>query len=69
MGAFCVYTMDLKERYNTALFVRDEFKDFKVFATVAMQFLGFPITPMQLDIADYMATGNPYRMVMAQRGR
>ena len=61
--------MDLKERYNTALFVREEFKDFKIFARVAMQFLGFPITPMQLDIADYMATGNPYRMVMAQRGQ
>lgn len=61
--------MDLELRIKTALYMREAWDDFGEFAAAGMKYLGFPITPMQLDIADYMAKGDRFRMVMAQRGQ
>ena len=47
--------MDLELRIKTALYMREVWTDFGEFAAAGMKYLGFPITPMQLDIADYMA--------------
>src|SRR5690625_1103294 len=56
-------------RIQTALEVKEYFKCFSTFATLGLKQLGFDITPMQLDIAMYMANGPDKRMVMAQRGQ
>src|SRR5690625_1621642 len=60
--------MDLKRRFNAALTVKGHYSKFEDFARDGMKFLGFDITPMQLDIATFMAYGPDKRMVMAQRG-
>lgn len=60
--------MDLQTRFKYADIVADHYKDFKVFATDALKFIGFDITPMQLDISDYIANGPKFRMIMAGRG-
>src|SRR5690625_3764666 len=60
--------MDVKQRFQTAIMVRQHFTNFTDFAKAGLKYLGFDITPMQLDIAEYMATGPDKRMVMAQRG-
>src|SRR5699024_690281 len=49
-------------------FMQEEYKDLRHFATDMMEFLGFKITPMQLDIAHFMQHGPRLRMVMSQRG-
>lgn len=60
--------MDLRLRYETARLMQQEFYDFTEFARAGMKFLGFDITPMQLDIAEFMDTGPDLLMVQAQRG-
>lgn len=70
VGGFLAFrAMDLQLRIKTALYMREAWSDFGEFATAGMRYLGFPITPMQLDIAQYMASGERFRMVMAQRGQ
>lgn len=67
--AFSIWgVMDLKRRFNAALTVKGHYSKFEDFARDGMKFLGFDITPMQLDIATFMAYGPDKRMVMAQRG-
>ena len=57
---------DLRE--ELAMMFKATFHDFKEFADLGMQYLGFKISDMQLDIADYMQRGPRKRMVQAQRG-
>lgn len=60
--------MEIQERFQIAEFMRDEYHSFPEFAELGMAFLGFPLTPIQRDIAQYMQDGPRLRMVMAQRG-
>jgi len=60
--------MEIKERFHIASFMREEYDSFPEFAELGMAFLGFPLTPIQRDIADFMQAGPRLRMVMAQRG-
>ena len=60
--------MEIQERFQIAAFMRDEYASFPEFAELGMAFLGFPLTPIQRDIAEYMQNGPRLRMVMAQRG-
>ena len=55
-------------RFELQAMLAATFKDFREFAVLGMRFLGFPISPMQLDIAWYMQHGDKKRMVQAQRG-
>ena len=57
-----------EERQELSLMFAVAFKDFKDFCELGMKFLGFGITDMQLDIADYVQNGSKKRMVQAQRG-
>ncbi len=58
------------ERWRELDLLREEYKDFKPFLyDVITGLLGFDCTPLQLDIADYLATGPLYRMIQAQRGQ
>lgn len=60
--------MDAKERLLQAQIVRGAFPEFVDFAEAAMQHLGFSLTWMQRDIAEFMQYGPLYLMVEAQRG-
>lgn len=60
--------MDAKERLLQAQIVREAFPEFVDFAEAAMQHLGFSLTWMQRDIAEFMQYGPLYLMVEAQRG-
>lgn len=61
-------SMSKDVREELALTTAIIFNDFTHFAYVGMRFLGFKISDMQLDIADYMATCPNKAMVQAQRG-
>lgn len=60
--------MEPELRLRIAMLMADEYHDFRDFAEEALQYLGFDITAMQSDIAEFMQTGPRLRMVMAQRG-
>lgn len=60
--------MDIKKRFAMVELLQEAYPDFVSFATDGMAFLGFDLTWMQADIAEYMQTGPRLRMVMAQRG-
>ena len=60
--------MEPELRLRIAMIMADEYKDFKDFAEEALRYLGFDITAMQSDIAEFMQSGPRLRMVMAQRG-
>lgn len=60
--------MEARLRFAQAAMVAEHYAHFSDFARDGMAFLGFPITWMQLDIAEYMENGPRLRMVMAQRG-
>lgn len=60
--------IDKETRIELSLMAAATFHDFKDFAELGMRFLGFGISPMQLDIADYVQYGPKKRMVQAQRG-
>ncbi|UPO38807.1 terminase large subunit [Vibrio phage vB_VpaP_GHSM17] len=55
-------------RQELALMFAITFKNFEDFAYVGMRFLGFDLTDMQADIAQYMQHGPRKKMVCAQRG-
>ncbi|QHJ81980.1 MAG: hypothetical protein [Bacteriophage sp.] len=57
---------DLREEYGYML--QAIFSEFEDFADLGMQFLGYKLTPMQRDIAQYMQYGPRQSMVAAQRG-
>lgn len=60
--------MDIRTRFEHAALLREHYADFKDFAADGMAFLGFDITDIQADIAEFMQSGPRLRMVMAQRG-
>lgn len=60
--------MDIRERFERAKLVRDAYPVFKDFCRDAMEFLGFDLTWMQADMADWMQYGPPSQMTEAQRG-
>lgn len=60
--------MDIAVRFTHAEAVAGHYPEFSDFAADGMSFLGFPLTDMQADIADFMQHGPRLRMVMAQRG-
>lgn len=60
--------MDIRERFNKAALVREMYPRFADFCRDAMEFLGFDMTWMQEDIADFMQDGPDKAMVAAQRG-
>ena len=60
--------MDIKTRFQHADFLAEQYENFVDFAEDGMAFLGFDLTWMQADIAEYMQSGPRLRMVMAQRG-
>lgn len=60
--------MEVALRFEHAALVAAQYDNFVDFAYDGMAFLGFPLTDMQADIAEFMETGPRLRMVMAQRG-
>ena len=60
--------MDIKTRFQHVAFLAEQYENFVDFAEDGMAFLGFDLTWMQADIAEYMQSGPRLRMVMAQRG-
>jgi hypothetical protein len=60
--------MEQALRFAHAEAVAENYLNFVDFAVDGMSFLGFPLTKMQADIAEYMQYGARLRMVMAQRG-
>jgi hypothetical protein len=61
-------TIPKDQREEVALMMAVTLKDFREFAYLGMKFLGFNLTEMQADIAEYMQKGPRKRMVAAQRG-
>lgn len=59
----------LEERELLATICAGTFKEFKDFAEVGMQYLGFKLSAIQADIAEFMQYGHSKRMVQAQRGQ
>jgi len=60
--------MDIRERFERARLMRDMYPEFKDFCRDAMAFLGFDMTWMQYDIAEWMQHGPDLQMTEAQRG-
>lgn len=60
--------MDVRTRFAHVTVLAEQYENFRDFAEDGMQFLGFSLTDMQADIADYMQNGPRHSMVMAQRG-
>lgn len=60
--------MDIKARFAHVALLAEHYENFVDFARDGMAFLGFDITWMQADIAEFMQDGPRLRMVMAQRG-
>lgn len=60
--------MEMKERFELASMIAWQYKEFRDFALDGMVFLGFSLTDIQEDIAEFMEQGPRLRMVMAQRG-
>lgn len=60
--------MDIETRFKHAIIMAEHYSDFRTFAADGMVYLGFSLTEVQDDIADFMQNGPRLRMVMAQRG-
>lgn len=60
--------MDIKLRFAHVALLAEQYERFEDFAADGMAFLGFDLTDMQEDIAQFMQDGPRLRMVMAQRG-
>lgn len=60
--------MDFKLRFVQAALLAETYENFVDFAADGMAFLGFDLTEMQGDIAQFMESGPRLSMVMAQRG-
>ena len=61
-------SIDRDTRVELSMMLAITFDRFRDFAYVGMRFLGFTLTDMQADIADYMQYGPRKKMVAAQRG-
>lgn len=60
--------MDIRMRFAAVAMLAEQYENFRDFAEDGMEYLGFNLTDMQADIADFMQNGPRLRMVMAQRG-
>lgn len=60
--------MTPEDRLRAAILVYEAFPTFESFAIAGMQVLGYQLSDIQADIADYMENGPSSRLVMAQRG-
>lgn len=60
--------MDIETRFRHAIIMAEHYADFRTFAADGMVYLGFSLTEIQEDIAEFMQNGPRLRMVMAQRG-
>jgi hypothetical protein len=56
-----------EEREDIAMMMAAALSDFREFAYIGMRFLGFTLTDMQADIAEYMQKGPRKRMVAPVR--
>ena len=60
--------MTPQQRFAAVAELASQYEEFRDFAMDGMTFLGFTLTEVQEDIADFMEHGPRLRMVMAQRG-
>jgi len=60
--------MDIRTRFAHVALLAEQYTEFRDFAEDGMRFLGFSLTDIQGDIAEFMQHGPRLRMVMAQRG-
>lgn len=60
--------MEIRKRFAAVALLAEHYENFSDFAEDGMSYLGFSLTDMQADIAEYMQHGPRLRMVMAQRG-
>ncbi len=60
--------MDIRMRFAAVALLAEQYESFRDFAEDGMRYLGFDLTDMQADIAEFMQSGPRLRMVMAQRG-
>lgn len=60
--------MPIEVREDFSLMFASTFKEFQAFAELGMKFLGFDLSEVQADIAEFMQYGHKQRMVQAQRG-
>lgn len=60
--------MDIRMRFAAVAMLAEQYENFRDFAEDGMRYLGFDLTDMQADIAEFMQNGPRLRMVMAQRG-
>jgi len=60
--------MDIETRFQHAIIMAEHYTEFRKFAEDGMVYLGFSLTDIQGDIAEFMEHGPRLRMVMAQRG-
>ena len=60
--------MEIEERFAQSAMLAEHYSNFIAFAVDGMDFLGFPLTEVQEDIALFMQNGPRLRMVQAQRG-
>lgn len=58
----------VEEREDLAMMFGSTFQEFQPFAELGMRFLGFKLSELQADIAEFMQYGHKFRMVQAQRG-
>lgn len=56
-------------RWRTLEVVQDHYRNFIDFLVEVMDLLGFSVTALQRDIAEFVASGGQYIMVQAQRGQ
>ena len=56
-------------REELSMMFGSTFKDFRAFAELGMLYLGFELSDIQADIAEFMQKGRAKRMVQAQRGQ
>lgn len=56
-------------RWEKLRLVQDHYKNFLDFLREVMDLLGFSVTRLQADIAQFVASGGQYIMVQAQRGQ
>lgn len=62
--------MDKRNRWDELRLLRKHYPTFDIFLYDVMTgLLGFTCSDIQLDIAEYLATGPQYRMIQAQRGQ
>lgn len=63
------YDIPQLKREELSMMFGATFHDFRAFAELGMMYLGFTLSEIQADIAEFMQKGRPKKMVQAQRGQ